>query len=152
MKLVNQLRDYFDPPQSGEVVYQHYVRTGECHQCGQCCAGIHLIHGDEVVSEIEQFERLKTQFPDYAYFEPIEQTEQGLMFRCRQLQPDNRCGVYADRPPFCKKYPSEATLLFGGALAPQCGFAFKARHRFADMLQKAADKKTLRPGRLLNEV
>ncbi len=152
IKLVNQLRDYFDPPQSGPVTYDYYVRTGQCNQCGQCCSGIYLIHGEDVIESIEKFDKLKDRHEDYQHFVPIEETDVGVRFRCRHLQPDNSCGIYEDRPLFCKKYPSEATLLFGGSLAPKCGFAFKAKHKFTEILEKAAEKRKLHPGKLLNDV
>lgn len=152
ISLVNQLRDYFDPPQKGAVEYQYYVRTGECHQCGQCCSGIYLVHGDEVIESVEQFDKLKERYEDYRHFIPMEETDIGVMFRCRNLQPDNTCGIYEDRPLFCRKYPSEATLIYGGSLAPQCGFTFKAKHKFAEILQKAAAKKNLNPGKLMHDV
>lgn len=151
-KWVSQLKDYFDPPQNGTVEYQYYVRTGQCNSCGQCCSGIHLIHGDSVIESVEQFERLKQQHEDYRHFVPIDESDIGLVFRCSNLQPDNTCGIYDDRPLFCKKYPSEATLMFGGVLAPKCGFAFQAKHRFGEILKQAAERKRLNPGKLLNDV
>jgi uncharacterized protein len=152
IKLVNQLKDYFDPPQNGTIEYDFYVRSGQCNQCGKCCSGIYLIHGEEVISSIPDFERLKERHEDYQHFEPIEESDLGVKFKCRHLQADNSCGIYDDRPLFCKKYPSEATLLFGGSLAPGCGFLFKAKHKFTDVLNKTAEKKTLKPGKLLNDV
>ncbi len=152
IKLVNQLKDYFDPPQDGPVTYEYYVRTGKCNQCGKCCSGIYLIHGEEVISSVPQFEDLKKRHEDYRHFLPIEETEQGIKFRCKHLQEDKSCGIYDDRPMFCKKYPSETTLLMGGSLAPQCGFSFKAKYSFTEMLDKAAEKKKLNPGKLLNDV
>lgn len=152
IKLVNQLRDYFDPPQDGRVEYKYYVRTGQCNQCGKCCSGIYLIHGENVIDSVEMFDKLKERHEDYRHFVPIEETDTGVRFRCSHLQPDNSCGIYDNRPQFCKKYPSEATLLFGGSLAPSCGFAFEAKHKFGDLLEKAAQAKKLKPGKLLNDV
>jgi Fe-S-cluster containining protein len=150
--LVNQLRDYFDPPQKGTVEFQYYIRSGGCHNCGACCSGIYLVHGEEVIESVEQFEKLKNRHEDYRHFIPMEETDMGVMFKCRNLQPDNSCGIYDDRPLFCRKYPSEATLVYGGSLAPQCGYLFKAKHKFADILNKTSQKKTLRPGKLLNDI
>jgi Fe-S-cluster containining protein len=152
IKFVNKLRDYFDPPQSGTIEGEYYIRTGACHGCGQCCSGIHLIHGDKVIDSIEKWNKLKTRFEDYNYFIPVEENHLGVVFKCRNLQPDNSCGMYDDRPMFCKKYPTEDTLLFGGALSPQCGYSFKAKFQFDDILKKAAEKRHLKPGKLLNDV
>lgn len=151
IKLVNQLRDYFDPPQRGAVEYEYYIRTGQCNQCGQCCSGIYLIHEQEVIESVAQFNQLKERHEDYQHFIPLEETDTGVRFKCRHLQPDNSCGIYEDRPRFCKKYPSEDTLLMGGSLAPGCGFTFKAKYAFTEVLHKTADQKNLRPGKLLND-
>lgn len=152
IKLVNKLKDYFDPPQNGTVTYDYYVRTGECNSCGKCCSGIYLIHGEEVIDTIAKFDKLKLRHDDYKHFTPMEETAQGVMFRCSHLQPDNRCGIYDDRPMFCRKYPTEDTLLMGGVLAPGCGFTFKTKIAFQDVLQKTSKKKKLNPGTLLNDV
>lgn len=149
--LVKKLRDYFDPPQRGDIQYKHYVRTGECHSCGMCCSDISLVHGDKIIETEAQFEALKTRFEDYRYFEPIGKNAYGLRFRCRNLTEDNRCGIYEDRPRFCKKYPSEETLLMGAELAPQCGFSFRPKWSFDEILAKTSHKKNLKPGRLLND-
>ncbi|MEZ4574220.1 MAG: YkgJ family cysteine cluster protein [Vampirovibrionales bacterium] len=150
--LVNKLRDYFDPPQRGEVQYKYYVRTGACNQCGMCCSDISLVHNEKIIETEEEFEALKVFFEDYRYFEPIGSNQYGLRFKCKNLNEDKQCTIYEDRPRFCKKYPSEDTLLMGAELAPQCGFGFKPRFSFDEVLSQTATKKRIRPGKLLNDV
>jgi Fe-S-cluster containining protein len=151
-KLITRLRHYFDPPQSGRIEYQYYVRTGECNNCGKCCSGIYLVHHEEVIKTVEQFDRLKAQHEDYRHFIPVEENESGVQFRCSNLTPENTCGIYNDRPQFCKKYPSEGTLLMGGGLAPEWSYIFQAKHTFSELLAQTAEKKNLQPGILLNDV
>ena len=136
-QLLLKLRDNFIPPQGGDVAYQYYVRTGDCNQCGQCCSGIALIHHNEPIKTKEQFKQLQTRYDDYRHFEPIDKTEYGLVFRCKNLQPDNSCGIYHDRPLFCRKYPSEETLLLGGMLAPECSYGFTKKMSFTQVLTQA---------------
>lgn len=147
-----KLKHYFDPPQAGTIEYTYYTRTGDCNQCGQCCSNIYLLHNQEVIASSEHFEKLKQRHEDYRHFVPIEITDSGVKFRCTQLQDDNRCGIHDSRPSFCKKYPSEDTILLGGELSPDCSYAFEIKQHFAQVLSKTAQKKTLRPGKLLNDV
>jgi Fe-S-cluster containining protein len=152
IKLINQLKDYFDPPQSGTVEFQYYIRKGACHGCGECCSGIYLVHGEKPITTIAEFNQLQPRHQDYQHFVPIEENDTGVMFRCKHLQEDKTCGIYEDRPLFCKKYPTEATLIYGGNLAERCGYNFKAKKHFSELLDKAAKKRSLKPGKLLNDV
>lgn len=44
--------------------------------------------------------------------------EEVVFYRCRYLQTDNRCGVYEDRPQFCRDYPDTPFVV----MAPGCAF------------------------------
>ena len=41
-----------------------------------------------------------------------------VFYHCRYLQADNRCGVYEDRPQFCRDYPDTPFVV----MAPGCAF------------------------------
>jgi Fe-S-cluster containining protein len=41
-----------------------------------------------------------------------------VFYHCRYLQPDDKCGVYEDRPQFCRDYPDSPFMVF----APGCAF------------------------------
>jgi Fe-S-cluster containining protein len=41
-----------------------------------------------------------------------------VFYHCRYQQPDNRCGVYEDRPSFCRSYPDSPFVV----MAPGCAF------------------------------
>jgi Fe-S-cluster containining protein len=49
----------------------------------------------------------------------FEQDEADVVFyHCRYLQADNKCGVYEDRPQFCRDYPDSPFVVF----APGCAY------------------------------
>jgi hypothetical protein len=123
------------PRQSGVLRGQYYERVGSCNQCGKCCTNIYLVHGDRTIDNLPLFEELKGGNPEYHYFEPIIDEQDGsLVFRCSHLQPDNTCGIYENRPDFCRRYPSEQGLLMGGKLAAGCGYQFRLLKTFRDVL------------------
>lgn len=41
-----------------------------------------------------------------------------VFYHCRYLTPDNRCGVWEDRPQFCRDYPDTPFVV----MAPGCAF------------------------------
>lgn len=129
--------------QTGPVQGQYYERTGSCNRCGKCCTNIYLIHGQKVIDTPELFDKLKLENPEYQYFKPVLQEEDGLLFQCIHLQADNSCGVYKNRPDFCRKYPSEQSILMGGKLAEHCGYQFKLIHTFQDILKQVANNSPL---------
>jgi Fe-S-cluster containining protein len=133
---------------SEAVVGKYYRRTGSCNMCGKCCKDIYLIHHDRTIESIEEFETLKPDNPEYQHFIPVQTTPDGVQFQCKHLSSENRCQIYANRPDFCRKYPSEKTLLLGGQLAKGCGFQFELLKTFDEVLSKVADKKNLKAGRL----
>lgn len=124
--------------QSGLVAGQYYERTGSCNLCGKCCTNIYLIHGQKVIDTPALFEKLKAENPEYESFKPVLQEEDGLLFQCIHLQSDNSCGIYENRPDFCRKYPSEQSILMGGKLAEGCGYQFRLLQTFQDVLKQLA--------------
>ncbi len=145
--MLKQLKDFLfasSSPQSGVLKGQYYERGGECHQCGKCCTNIQLVHGDQTIDTLVQYEELKLTNPEYAYFRPLvlaSAPEQGesLSFECMNLQADNTCGIYDKRPDFCRRYPSEHTMLMGAKLAEGCGYRFRLLRSFQDVLRDNLD-------------
>jgi hypothetical protein len=127
-----------DAEQNQPVVGKYYVRTGSCNGCGVCCQNIYLVHQERPIASVAEFERLQHLFDDYAPFHPIEETEYGLVFRCGQLQADNTCGIYDSRPDFCRRYPTELSLVQGGKLADECSYVFTPRAAFPQVLASVA--------------
>jgi uncharacterized protein len=60
----------------------------------------------------------------------------GIANRCKQLQADNRCGIYETRPKICRKYSTENCDYHGGE------YDFEHLFTSADQLDRYA-KKTL---------
>lgn len=136
--------------QTGVLQGQYYERSGSCNQCGKCCTNIYLVYGQQTIESVEMFEEVKHANPEYQYFKPVAQEEDGLLFQCIHLQADNSCGIYNDRPEFCRRYPSEHSLLMGGKLAEGCGYSFRLLKSFQDVLGEVADKTDFNPGTLLS--
>ena len=126
------------PSQSGLVQGEYYERDGSCHQCGQCCSNIYLVYGQQTINSLQMFEEIKGKNPEYQAFKPLvqESDEQGILFQCTHLQTDNTCGIYEDRPLFCRAYPSEHSLLMGGQLANDCGYRFRLKKTFGEVLKQ----------------
>ena len=85
-----------------------WVRRGECKRCGRCCQGEKLSPGPDQDNEyIQEFIRI-------------------IGSDCPHLEWDSegkaRCGIYPDRYPECKDFPSrpEDLDLINGI----CGFYF----------------------------
>lgn len=121
---------------------QYYRRTGSCNMCGKCCTNIFLVHDKITIQTEEAFEALREDNAEYQYFVPISSTEEGLRFQCIHLQEDKSCGIYDDRPDFCKRYPSEHSLLMGGQLAEGCGYSFQLLKTFQQVLTSQASVNT----------
>ena len=129
---------------------KYYIRSGECTMCGKCCTGINLVHANKTVQTIEEFNQLQTMWDDYKHFKPIGADDDGVIFECIHLQEDNSCGIYDDRPLFCRKYPSETSLLLGGKIPADCGYIFELKKTFGEVLHTTADKPKIKPGKLLS--
>ena len=142
-----------EAPQAGRLQGQYYERTGSCNQCGKCCTQIYLVYGQQTINSIEMFEEIKAENPEYGSFKPLlrESDEEGLQFQCVLLQADNTCGAYAERPDFCRKYPSEQSLLMGGKLAEGCGYQFQLLQNFQSVLQQVAIQGPQRDFNLVTE-
>lgn len=137
LEIVKSFLSPTESPQSGILPGQYYERRGACNRCGKCCSDIYLVFGQQTINSLEMFEDIQRTNPEYQYFRPQlnESDENGLLFQCMHLQPDNTCGVYDQRPSFCRKYPSEHSLLMGGKLATGCGYQFRLLKTFQDVLR-----------------
>jgi uncharacterized protein len=114
---------------------EYYVREGLCNGCGQCCQQLYLTYKRSVIDCVQTFEAVKALHPaEYGSFYVVDETETGLVFGCERLLADNRCGDYARRPSFCRSYPTEDSLLQGGKLPVECGYWFKLKRSFGEVL------------------
>ncbi len=127
------------PPQSGAVVGEYYRRSGACNMCGRCCTNIYLVHEEDTIKTVADFERYQEVEPEFHGFIPIDKDDHGVKFQCKHLKDDKSCAVYADRPSFCRQYPSEKGVLLGGVLADECGYSFEVINKFKDVLAKLSN-------------
>lgn len=127
-----------EPVQKGSVAGQYYERTGSCNLCGKCCSHIYLVYGQQTINSLEMFASVQDKNPEYNYFKPLssQNDPEGILFQCIHLQADKSCGIYQNRPDFCKKYPSEHSIIMGGKLAEGCGYQFKLIQSFQDILKQ----------------
>jgi Fe-S-cluster containining protein len=98
------------------------------------------VYAQQTINSVAMFEEIKANNPEYHYFKPLrpDSDEDGLLFQCVHLQADNTCGIYEQRPSFCRQYPSEHSLLMGGKLAEGCGYRFRLLNTFQDVLGQVA--------------
>jgi Fe-S-cluster containining protein len=112
--------------------------SGTCRCCGECCRQLVLHYLGRPVRNEKQYKRLLKISPAYARFLPNGQEyKDGIMrFCCKDLQDDNRCGVYADRPEMCQRYPDPDMLRWGGSLINGCGYSLEPEQGFDDLLDE----------------
>jgi len=114
------------------------VRTGSCKRCGTCCRTITFMLGDKYVTEIEQFEKLKSLNKKFNHFYLTGKDENGiLLFACKSLSKDNLCRHYLFRSLYCRNYPKMNSKLFaeGMETLDECGFYYKSSIEFKDFLK-----------------
>jgi Fe-S-cluster containining protein len=73
--------------------------------------------------------------------EKFNGAEDVVFYACRYLANDNRCGVYEDRPQFCREYPDSPFLVMASGCAfegwsNQCRTKFKAMEAEVDTLHE----------------
>jgi Fe-S-cluster containining protein len=79
-----------------------------CDHCtAKCCKYFALPLDEPTDREDFEFMRWFLLHDQAAVF-----TEEGTWYllvhtQCKHLQPDNRCGIYATRPPVCREYSTE---------------------------------------------
>ncbi|MBY0403948.1 MAG: YkgJ family cysteine cluster protein [Cyanobacteria bacterium] len=73
----------------------------------------------------------------------VNKDEDVVFYHCRYLQGDNRCGVYEDRPQFCRDYPDTPFVVF----APGCAFESwgqACRVKYNEMKEEVSHLKELK--------
>jgi Fe-S-cluster containining protein len=114
-----------------------------CNQCGKCCrmatpgiveSRLHELANNghteaqaflDVFMPYPSVEAARAVMPDHvAKVEQLLQQDNHTykdaltFYHCRHIQPDNRCGIYADRPLFCRQTPRNGWMV----MPPGCGF------------------------------
>lgn len=123
------------------ILRKKYIRKGQCNSCGKCCQEIYVKHGGGVIKDEEEFKRLQKLHWFYSYLEIVDNTEDGLVFRCTKLDPvEMKCTVYKHRALLCRLYPQEEIFMMGGIMGEQCGFTFEPIESFEEILDRVKCK------------
>ena len=101
---------------------------GSCNQCGNCCKEIYLkISPRQLGSEL--FSKLAiwwiTWLFDFILIK-IDYDNHYLVFTCKHLRPDGKCGNYFWRPSVCRNYPL-VDYFDEPKFLPGCGFRARLR-------------------------
>jgi len=105
-----------------------FTRTGECHQCGECCRTVNMtVVRDVTLRQHGNREELE-RYLGYRGIRVVGEdvTGNALFYEvdipCSQLTEDNGCKVHdspAKKPLLCLKYPDAPNAI------EQCGYAFE---------------------------
>jgi Fe-S-cluster containining protein len=106
-----------------------WVLEGKCKKCGTCCKEIYLKISPRQLSS-RFFTELAIRWTSWIFdfiLLRIDYENYYLVFTCRHLRPDGKCGNYFWRPNICRNYPlvdyfeEPKTLL-------DCGFRARPRN------------------------
>ena len=124
-----------------KILKKHYIRTGKCKGCGECCTHIYVKHFKHVLQDEKEFEKLQCLFSFYSGLKIIGKDELGLIFECTHLDPETkRCKIHFRRPGICRRYPQEELFAMGGTLSDKCGYKMEPIVTFKEVLNKIEKK------------
>ena len=124
-----------------KILKKHYIRTGKCTGCGECCTHIYVKHFKHVLQDEKEFEKLQCLFSFYSGLKIIGKDELGLIFECTHLDPETkRCKIHFRRPGICRRYPQEELFAMGGTLSDKCGYKMEPIVTFKEVLNKIEKK------------
>lgn len=124
------------------------VLTGGCRQCGQCCQQIQIQQGRSWLRSRRQFRTLVRRQPEYDRFVISGRDGSGcLLFCCRCLQPDGRCGDYANRPDICRQFPDRRLPQTGARLPASCGYQLQLARPFTAHLARSLSRPSPQPAK-----
>lgn len=119
------------------ILHRKYFRYGKCIRCGACCSRIYVNHQKGMISDEQEFEKLKKLHPFYTYLEIVDKDENGLVFKCNKFDKEKHiCTIHKFRPGICRRYPSEIILKMHGVMHENCGFYFKPIDSFSEIFNK----------------
>ncbi len=119
------------------ILKRNYYRQGECKRCGDCCTKIYVNTRKKMITDVEEFEKLKKLHPFYTYLEVIGEDENGLVFKCNNFDAEKRiCKIHKLRPGICRRYPSEIIFKMGAVMSENCGYKFVPIESFKEVFDK----------------
>jgi uncharacterized protein len=106
-----------------------------CDKCsGLCCRYFALpLDNPESVREYDNI-RWYLLHENVVVFIEKKQWYIGIMSRCKQLMPDNRCGIYEERPRICREFSTENCDYHGG------DYGFEKLFTSAEQLREYAEE------------
>jgi len=104
-----------------------FTRTGECHQCGECCKTVNMTMVRDVTLRQHGNREELELYLGYRGIRVVGEDVAGnaLFYEvdipCSQLTEDNGCKVHDSpaKPLLCLKYPDAPNAI------EQCGYAFE---------------------------
>jgi hypothetical protein len=119
-----------------------FVLLGRCYKSGTCCK--QLVADPPSWVKRSWLVRLFVAYHRVMHnFEPIARgPNDEIIFTCRHLQSDNRCGIYAWRPLLCRNYP---VLPFIDPPRPLPGCGFRVAPRVVAAMQKRSSLPIVNP-------
>lgn len=113
-----------------------------CDQCaGLCCRYFALpIDNPKTARQYDDI-RWYLCHENVVIFIEKKQWYIGIMSRCKNLLPDNRCGIYHTRPEICREYTTDNCDYHGGE------YNFERLFTSAEQLQRYAEEKLKKAGR-----
>jgi len=124
-----------------KIFRKHYVRTGKCKGCGQCCTHIYVKHFKHVLKDEKEFEKLQFIHKFYSGLKIIGKDDLGLIFECTNLDAKTKkCKIHFWRPGICRRYPQEELFSMGGTLSDTCGYKMKPIYEFDEVFEQVKKK------------
>lgn len=110
-----------------------------CDKCSAlCCRNFALpIDNPRTASQFDDI-RWYLCHENVVVFVEDKQWYIGILNKCKHLMPDNRCGIYHNRPRICRKYSTDNCEYHGG------DYDYEHLFTSADQLEAYARKRLLR--------
>jgi len=107
-----------------------------CDQCSALCCRYFALPLDNPTT-VRDYDNIRWYLchENVVVFVEKRQWYIGIMSRCKQLQPDNRCGIYQTRPRVCREYTTDTCDYHGG------DYQFEHLFTSAEQLREYAEKK-----------
>ncbi len=129
-----------------KIFSSKYVVKGKCKKCGQCCSTILFSDENGYIKTPEDFLKLckkNKSLNNFVINGKITDVDENnlqygaLLFKCRALREDGKCGKYFFRSLYCRDYPSvnPSFIQMGGTTLDNCGYYFDVNKKFSEYLK-----------------
>jgi len=123
--LILVILDNFITNLTRKLFKTRWALTGKCKQCGNCCREIYLTM-TPAQTRSKLFTKISIKWVSWLFgfiFLRIDYEHNSLVFTCRHLTREGKCGNYFWRPNVCRNYPLVDYFEQPKSL-PGCGFQF----------------------------